>query len=288
MEEAIGIDPRQADYFSWLAAYRYDGGLTKDALTAAEQGLEIDPQNVGCINLRALALGRLGRTREAKATSLDSLARDPVNAISHAIQGTTLLRQAEYGLALASFLEALRLDATCEWAHRGRRKARLGFGLIWPAWAIGHSLHRLASLHSAHFKEPTAKRAGWLGSLVLVSSGALLIGAACRDPAVAFFLLFACLLLLGLSWCAHRISGSIGRLLLRICQFISLVLIIFSLPALLLSELDGYSHHPNFQPLAFLWASVAAGSFLAFHLFLTGLIWANILAEGSLPRRRKN
>jgi tetratricopeptide (TPR) repeat protein len=259
--------------------------MVKEALMAAEKGLEIDPLNVGCINLRALALGRLGRTKEARATSLNSLARDPVNAISHAIQGTTLLRQAEYGLAMASFLEGLRLDPLCEWAHRGRRKARLGFGLVWPAWAIGHSLLRLAGAHRAHFKEPTIRRAGWLGSLVLLAAGALVGGAALGEPLVSAFLLAYCLALVGLSWVFHLIPGAVGHLGQLLCLILSLCILLF--PFLLIIYINFNLSVSMIRIFAYLEAAIVTASFVALNQFLIGLAWADELAEASLPRRRK-
>jgi tetratricopeptide (TPR) repeat protein len=89
------------------------------ALEAAEQGLELDPEHVGCANLRARALSGLGRGDEADDVAREALANDPDNAGSHANHGWLLMRQQKYGEALESFRTALRLDATLESARAG-------------------------------------------------------------------------------------------------------------------------------------------------------------------------
>lgn len=119
IEEAIRLDSTDADYFSLLAALHFDEKRWPDALTAAEQGLQFDSEHVGCTNLRAMAMVKLGRRAEAGATIDAALAKNPDNSLTHANQGWTLLERGESRKALEHFREALRLDPENEWARRG-------------------------------------------------------------------------------------------------------------------------------------------------------------------------
>jgi len=91
----------------------------RDALNAAEQGLQFDPEHVGCTNLQAIALVKLGRKSEAGRTIHTALSRNPDNALTHANQGWTLLEQGQPKAAAEHFREALRLDPQNEWARQG-------------------------------------------------------------------------------------------------------------------------------------------------------------------------
>lgn len=117
--EAIRLDPHRPEYFARLAAIAFDQSRWPEALEAAEQGLAIDAEHVGCTNLRAMALVKLGRRHEAGATIDAALARDPENALSHANQGWTLLEQGQAERAVEHFREALRIDPQLEWARQG-------------------------------------------------------------------------------------------------------------------------------------------------------------------------
>ncbi|HKS36788.1 MAG TPA: tetratricopeptide repeat protein [Verrucomicrobiae bacterium] len=119
ISESIRLDPADADYQSLLAAIRFDQRRWQDALTAAEQGLQNNSEHVGCTNLRAMALVKLGRRQEAGATIDAALAKNPENAITHANQGWTLLEKRDPQKALEHFREALRLDPGNEWARHG-------------------------------------------------------------------------------------------------------------------------------------------------------------------------
>jgi tetratricopeptide (TPR) repeat protein len=79
-----------------LAAIRFDQRRWQDALTAAEQGLQNNSGHVGCTNLRAMALVKLGRRQEAGASIDVALAKNPENAITQANQGWTLLEKGDY------------------------------------------------------------------------------------------------------------------------------------------------------------------------------------------------
>jgi tetratricopeptide (TPR) repeat protein len=119
IEEAIRLDAADPDYFWLLAGIHFNQSRWQDALNAAEQGLRCDAEHVGCTNLRAMAMVKLGRRAEAGATIDAALTRNPDSALTHANQGWTLLERGEPKKALEHFREALRLDPQNEWAQHG-------------------------------------------------------------------------------------------------------------------------------------------------------------------------
>jgi tetratricopeptide (TPR) repeat protein len=119
IREAIGLDPMMPNYHALQAGIEFKQGHWAEALAAAERGLAIDAEHVGCTNLRALALVKLRRTKEAGQAFESALARDPDNAVTHANQGWALLEQGATGRALYHLREALRLDADFEMARQG-------------------------------------------------------------------------------------------------------------------------------------------------------------------------
>jgi tetratricopeptide (TPR) repeat protein len=119
IQEAICIEPWESIYFARLAALEHDAYQWTASLAAAEQGLQCDPDDVECTNLRAIALVKLGRKEEAGRTIDAALAKAPDNAVTHANQGWTLLHQGDAKKAMEHFREALRLDPNSEWARLG-------------------------------------------------------------------------------------------------------------------------------------------------------------------------
>ena len=119
IQEAIRLEPTDADYHGMLAGIEFDRRKWQAALNAAETGLQFDPEHVGCNNLRAMALVKLGRKAEAGVTIERTLARDPDDAFSHANQGWTLLEQGQRKKAMEHFRESLRLDPSNDWARSG-------------------------------------------------------------------------------------------------------------------------------------------------------------------------
>jgi len=119
INEAIRLDPDDADYLALLAQIHLSERRWPAALEAAERGLQHDPEHVGCTNLRAIALVKLGRKAEAGATIGAALGKNPDNSLTHANQGWTLLEKGEPKQALEHFRESLRLNPENEWARRG-------------------------------------------------------------------------------------------------------------------------------------------------------------------------
>src|SRR4051812_22875701 len=90
VQEALRLNPAEADYFSLLASIELSRRRWPAALEAAEQALALNAEHVGASNLRAMALVRLGRKTEAMQTVDFALHRAPEDAFSHANQGWNL------------------------------------------------------------------------------------------------------------------------------------------------------------------------------------------------------
>jgi len=119
IREAVRLGPWDAANCSLEAQIHLDLRDWKATLAAAERGLQIDPENIGCNNLRSIALTKLGRGEDASAAMESVLARNPENAVSHATQGWNYLHGGKITPALEHFREAMRLDPNDEWARSG-------------------------------------------------------------------------------------------------------------------------------------------------------------------------
>jgi len=145
IRHAIGLDPDNTDYFAQMARIELEQQHWHEALTAAEEGLQRDPEDIECTNLRAIALTRLGRRAEAGETIQVALKRNPENAESHANMGWALLEDGQPQRSLEHFRESLRLDPESDWAREGvveAMKARYlvyRIVLAWFIWMLGLS-----------------------------------------------------------------------------------------------------------------------------------------------------
>ncbi len=112
--EAMRLDTDNPKYFDLLAVIRLEQGRDGEALEAAEQGLAVNPWHVGCLQQRAIALGRLGRNEEADAAFRAALSAEPESPYAHLEYGRLLLRSDHPGQAQEHLREALRLDPNRE------------------------------------------------------------------------------------------------------------------------------------------------------------------------------
>ena len=117
--EAIRLNPQEANYFAVLAGIFASQQQWEKVLQAAEQGLALDAEHIGCGNLRAMALNKLGRRQESVGALDAALYRDPENPLTHANQGWIALEQNEHQKAMSHFREALRLNPELNWARAG-------------------------------------------------------------------------------------------------------------------------------------------------------------------------
>ncbi|MBX3401187.1 MAG: tetratricopeptide repeat protein [Gemmataceae bacterium] len=123
IRRAIEINCWNSGYFGQLAAIEVGRYRWTEALAAADQGLALDPDDRHCLNLRAVALTKLGRKSEAASTLEGALEKNPEDAYSHANRGWTLLHENEPNKAIEHFRESLRLDPTSAWAKEGMLEA---------------------------------------------------------------------------------------------------------------------------------------------------------------------
>ncbi len=109
---------------------QYEQSQIKMALASAEQGLQLNAEHIGCMNLRVLALTQLGQLDKAQADIQTILSTAPDNYFAHAAYGWICLRRGRIPDALDGFRSALRLNPDFEWARLGlieALKARNGF-----------------------------------------------------------------------------------------------------------------------------------------------------------------
>jgi tetratricopeptide (TPR) repeat protein len=119
IDEALRINPEVPDCWSLRAGIHVSRKEFRAAVEAAERGLAIDGQHEGCVNLRAMALTNLGERQAAGSAIGSTLARNPLNPVSHANMGWNLLHSGDPRRAMEHFREALRLDPGMEWARAG-------------------------------------------------------------------------------------------------------------------------------------------------------------------------
>ena len=123
VNEALRLDPADADIFTLLASIELGRNRWPAALEAAEQALALNAEHVGAANLRAMALVRLGRKAEAMQSVDRALDRAPEDAFSHANQGWNCLHRNDPRKAQEHFREALRLNPNLEYAREGMLEA---------------------------------------------------------------------------------------------------------------------------------------------------------------------
>jgi tetratricopeptide (TPR) repeat protein len=209
--ESLRLDA-DSDAYGLLAQVFVRQRRWTNALETAEQGLELDPEHVGCTNLRALALSGLGRKTEAQGVVRESIAIDPDDAGSHATRGWLLMQQLEYDEALESFRTALRLDATMESARAG----------IIEALKARNGIYRLL-LRYAMWMGNLDGRTRWFVLLGLFF-GARLARTALRENPALWPLLGPALAAYGIFALSTWLADPLSNLLLRLNPFGRLVL----------------------------------------------------------------
>jgi tetratricopeptide (TPR) repeat protein len=207
VNQAIALDPYSPSQFALLSQVRVDQHEWSAALTAADQGLAIDPEHAACVNLRAIALVHLGRRDEAATAVKGALDKDPANAVTHANQGWTCLHQNDPKRAMEHFREALRLDASNEWARAGiveAMKARNPIYRVMLAYFLWMS--RLSGR-----TQSAIVLGGWFGQQALR-------GAARTNPALEPYVL-PIIILYGLFVWMTWLAQPLFNLLLRLSRY---------------------------------------------------------------------
>ena len=123
LHKAIELNPYVADYFGLSALICIEEVELKTALKKANEGLEIDPENITCLNARATALNKLKLTDAAIETMRTALEQNPENEFTHTTVGWNLLEKGKHKEAAYHFKEALRLHPNLETAQSGLKQA---------------------------------------------------------------------------------------------------------------------------------------------------------------------
>lgn len=194
IDEALRLDPEDPDYCAFKAGVLARGESWPEVLAWSDRGLALDAEHVGCQNLRALALGRLGLARERGESLAQALAARPDDPTTHANHGWMRLERGDVEGALESFREALRLDPSNEWAREG----------IVSAMKAKNPVYR-GMLAYFFWMSRLSPRTRWMVVLGGVFGHRLVRAAAESNPALAPWLLpvtAAYLLFLFLTWTA--------------------------------------------------------------------------------------
>lgn len=131
LAQGRNVDPEDPDFYMLEAQIYFHQSKWEEALAAAVAGMELDPENVHLVNLRAQCLVKLNRKTEASQTLDYALQKAPENSYSHANKGWVNIEKDKYNDAIASFKEALRLDASNEYAKHGLKEAIKGKNILY-------------------------------------------------------------------------------------------------------------------------------------------------------------
>lgn len=119
IRQAIDLHSGEAEYYGQLAVIQIRQQKWTEGLEFAELGLQLDPENHTCMNMRSIALVKLGRSGEAAGALESALEREPEDEWVHANLGWALVEQGRYDQALNHFQEALRVNHELEHARLG-------------------------------------------------------------------------------------------------------------------------------------------------------------------------
>lgn len=122
-KSALSFNPTFVAAHAALATIYFQLGEFEEALAAANAGLEIDAENVDCLNQRSRTLLKLGREEEGIEADRQALKSDPMNPDTHATIGVGELEKGNIAAAKEHFREALRLDPNNEYARNGMMHA---------------------------------------------------------------------------------------------------------------------------------------------------------------------
>ncbi len=119
INQALALDPTDANYHHLLGSLRLESGQLPAALQAARTGLSFDSEHAGLLSLEARTLARQGRGAEASAAARAALGHGAESSSVQAQAGWVALETNRPTEALENFREALRLDPTSEFARQG-------------------------------------------------------------------------------------------------------------------------------------------------------------------------
>ena len=135
LTEAISLFPFNPGYFALAAHIQLENRDPKKALEFADAGLQIDAENVACLNVRSAILFKLNKKEEAYDTINEALSIDPENYSTHAIYGWHYLEKGKQKEAEQHFRESLRLNPEYAYAKQGYKSA-LKSKFIFYRWLL--------------------------------------------------------------------------------------------------------------------------------------------------------
>lgn len=122
IQQAIALEPWDADFFAFLAALYLDKKKWEIALEYANEGLNSDPEHTTCLNYRTICLTKLNRKEELLSSIEETLASNPEDAFSHANIGWSKLEIGDRNEARAHFMEALKINPNNQHAKEGMKE----------------------------------------------------------------------------------------------------------------------------------------------------------------------
>jgi len=127
LNNVTGSEIECEEFWTLRASALYDLGHAKEAVEAAQKGLERDPGNFELLDMLAVARLASGRKKEARKTVDSALLLYPDSAVLHAHRALILAASAQRTFRVTSYKkarraaeEALRLDPKCEAARRAQ------------------------------------------------------------------------------------------------------------------------------------------------------------------------
>jgi Flp pilus assembly protein TadD len=116
-EQALRINPDDADTHSSLGLALLQLGRTQEAIPHLERALRINPDDADAHNSLALALLQLGRSQEAIPHLEHALRIDPDYTDAHVNLGNALFQEGRVSEAFSHYQQALRLNPNSPLAH---------------------------------------------------------------------------------------------------------------------------------------------------------------------------
>lgn len=119
LKSALSFNPYLPDAHAAISVIYFQQAKFEEALSSANAGLALDPQNETCLNQRSRALLKLGRVEEQLEADRQALKSNPLNPDTHATVGFTELEKGNTKKAKEHFREALKLDPNNDYARSG-------------------------------------------------------------------------------------------------------------------------------------------------------------------------
>ena len=119
IDMAISIDPNEPHYYAFKGQQLMHRERYGDAEFVVREGLKINPDHEGCLNVLALSQNLQGKRGVASNTVGELLEANPESADTHANAGYLALHTNQIEKARTHFVEALRLEPDNQWAQGG-------------------------------------------------------------------------------------------------------------------------------------------------------------------------